>query len=69
MDIDGRSVLSFVAGNGWEDEVKLLLARHDIEVNSEDDYGRTPLSFAARNGHDGVAKLFLARHDVDVDPF
>jgi ankyrin repeat protein len=41
--------------------VKLLLARHEVNVNSKDKNGQTPLFYAAKNGHDAVVNLLLAR--------
>lgn len=40
--------------------MKLLLAREDIGVNSEDYHGQTPLSEAACGGHEDVMKSLLA---------
>jgi ankyrin repeat protein len=47
--------------------VRLLLARHDVDVNSKGNNGQTLLSWAAENGHYAVVRLLLARHDVDVN--
>ncbi|RPA92087.1 ankyrin [Choiromyces venosus 120613-1] len=51
---------------GYEDVVKLLLTREDINPNTPDTkYGQTPLCWAARNGHEAVVKTLLAREDVN----
>jgi len=65
-DTDGRTPLSWAAGNGHEGVVKQLLAKNGVDVDSKDKYGRTPLSWAARNGH-GFVKQLLAKDDVDAD--
>jgi ankyrin repeat domain-containing protein 50 len=65
--INGRSALSWAAGNGFNVTVKLLIKgtqsylpfRKGVEVNSIDKYGRTPLSYAAWNGHVDIVKLLL----------
>jgi ankyrin repeat protein len=51
----------------YQEIVTLLLARDDIEVNSEDVYGWTPLSFAAHTGWDEVVTLLLARDNIEVN--
>ena len=69
----GRSALSWAAGNGFDDIVKLLIKgpkislngivklpfRKGAKVNSADRYGRTALSYAAWNGHIATVKLLL----------
>ncbi|KAL5318104.1 hypothetical protein ACEPPN_015209 [Leptodophora sp. 'Broadleaf-Isolate-01'] len=54
----GRTLLSFVAGEGHEDIVKLLLETVDPDVKDRKS-SRTPLSRAAKNGHEAVVKLLL----------
>lgn len=66
-DISGRTPLLWAAGNGHEAVMKLLLARKDVSVNSEDEGSRSPLSWAAGNGHEAVVKLLLARKDIQVN--
>jgi ankyrin repeat protein len=44
--------------------VKLLCSRHDIDLNSENNYGETPLLKASRNGHETVVKLLLTRNNI-----
>jgi len=62
-----RTALSWAAGNGFGDVVKLLikgrglklLSRDTSRVNSRDRYGRTPLSYAVWNGNMAVVKLLI----------
>jgi len=63
----GRTPLSWAAGKGHEEIVKLLLDRKDINPNSLSNWGRAPLSLAAANGHMGTVKLLLGRKDVNPD--
>jgi ankyrin repeat protein len=54
----GRTPLSWAAGQGHEEVVKLLLQTGKVDVDSKDtEYGRTPLSWAAEEGHEEVVKL------------
>jgi len=46
---------------------KLLLAQHDIDVNSKDEYSHSPLLYATQYRHLEVMKLLLARDDIDVN--
>ena len=46
-DENGYSPLLYIAGNGHEAVVKILVARDDIEVNTKDQDGRSLLSYAA----------------------
>ncbi|KAH7346346.1 hypothetical protein BKA65DRAFT_585287 [Rhexocercosporidium sp. MPI-PUGE-AT-0058] len=62
----GRTLLSFVAGEGHEDIVKLLLETVDLDVK-DGISSRTPLSRAAENGHEAVVKLLLETGKVEAD--
>ena len=62
----GRTPLSFVAGEGHEDIVKVLFGTVDPDLK-DGKSGRTPLSWAAANGHKGIVKLLLATEMVDAD--
>ena len=44
-DNSGRTPLSWAAGRGHKDVVKLLVERGDVEADSKDKYGQTPLSW------------------------
>ncbi|KAL5328321.1 hypothetical protein ACEPPN_001820 [Leptodophora sp. 'Broadleaf-Isolate-01'] len=64
----GRTLLSFVAGEGHEDTVKLLLETGKVEADLKDGKsGRTSLSYAAQNGHEAVVKLLLETGKVEAD--
>ncbi|KAF4635257.1 hypothetical protein G7Y89_g2840 [Cudoniella acicularis] len=62
----GRTLLSFAAGEGHEDIIKLLLEIVDPDIK-DGKSGRTPLLWAATNGHEAVVKLLLETGQVDVD--
>jgi ankyrin repeat protein len=64
----GRTLLSFTAGEGYEDTVKLLLETGKVEADSKDGKsGRTPLSWAAEDGHKAIVKLLLETGQVEVN--
>jgi hypothetical protein len=57
----GRTLLSFAAGGGHDDIVRLLLEKGaEIEVK-DGKYSYALLSWAARNGHEAVVKLLLEK--------
>jgi hypothetical protein len=59
--------LSWVAGNGREAIVKLLLETGKADVDSKNfEYGQTPLSWAAERGHEAIVKLLLEIDKADV---
>ena len=65
-DCMGSTALTWAAGKGYEEVVKILLAREDIDPDQADTkYGQTPLSWAAENGHERVVKMLLERKDVN----
>ena len=45
--------------------VQLLLAKENVDPNSEDNDSRTPVSLAALYGHRGAVKLLLANVDTE----
>lgn len=65
-DSDGRTPLSWAAGEGHEVVSKLLLETGRVDVDSKDHFGRTPLSWASGNGRESMAKLLLDEK-VDVN--
>ncbi|RYP27804.1 hypothetical protein DL767_007516 [Monosporascus sp. MG133] len=66
-DNDGRTPLSWAAGNGRDADVKLLLNTGKIEADSKDRGSRTPLSYAAENGHEAVVRLLLHTGKAEPD--
>ncbi|KAI9933784.1 hypothetical protein MW887_004856 [Aspergillus wentii] len=63
----GEKSLHTAAKNGHEGVVKLLLARGDIDSNTQSLFGLdTPLHVAVENRHLGVVKLLLERQDVNL---
>jgi Ankyrin repeats (3 copies) len=64
---NGQNFLTWAAGKGHEDVVRLLL-KVKADINSNDGYGRTPLSWAAENGHEAIVKLLLkAKANADLE--
>ena len=49
--------LSFAAGYGFEEVLKILLDIQGIEVDSRDNDGRTPLSKAKLYGRESIVRL------------
>jgi ankyrin repeat protein len=66
-DHRGRTSLSWAAGEGHEEVVRLLVERDDVEADSKDDNDRTPLSWAAENGHEATVRLLVERDDVEAN--
>lgn len=62
-DLSGRTPLSYAAGKGHDDIVKLFLERKDIDPVSKDNTGRTPLDWARIEGHTEVTQL-LAKYQI-----
>ena len=62
----GRTLLSFAAGEGHEDIIKLLLETVDPDIK-DGKSSLTPLWWAARNGHGAAVKLLLATGQVEVN--
>ena len=67
-DCTGMTALTWAAGRGHEEVVKMLLEREDVNPNQADtQYDRTPLSWAAHRGHGAIAKMLLEREGVNPD--
>jgi len=65
-DCTGSTALLWAAGKGYEEVVKMLLGRKDVDPNQTAiAYGQTPLSWAAKNGHEGIVRMLLKRKDVN----
>ena len=67
-DCMGSTALTWAAGKGHQEVVKMLLERGDVNPDQPDTgYGQTPLSCAALGGHEGVVKMLLEREEVNPD--
>ncbi|EXM20360.1 hypothetical protein FOTG_11726 [Fusarium oxysporum f. sp. vasinfectum 25433] len=66
-DKDGRTPLSWAAGNGHESIVKMLLTTNEVDINSKDSDGHTPLWWAAVNGHEAIVKLLRVAENGSLD--
>ena len=65
-DCMGRTPLTWAAIRGYEEVVKMLLERGDVNPNrAEAECEKTPLWLACSYGHEGVVKLLLKREDVN----
>jgi ankyrin repeat protein len=61
-----REVL-WAAEGGHMGVVNILLAWHNVDVDSVDSSGYTLLSWTALNGHADVVRILVARTDIDVN--
>ena len=66
-DEDGRTPLSWAAGNGHGYILKMLLEWEDVTPDTADKGGQTPLLWAAEFGNEGVVDTLLEREDVTPD--
>jgi len=57
-DFSGRTPLAWVAHNGCEEGVKILLEWEDVSPDKPNNSGWTPLTHAS-SGHKGVVKILL----------
>ena len=62
-----RLLMARIGSNNESQEVvvKQLLARDDVDPNSNDNSGQTPLLLAARKGNESIVSLLLARDNVN----
>ncbi|KAF4497149.1 hypothetical protein FAGAP_6672 [Fusarium agapanthi] len=66
--IYGWTPLSYAARYGHEEVVKLLIARDDVDPNSNDQLNcETPLSWAAKSGHAAIVKMLLDKQGILAD--
>ena len=61
----GRTPLSIAAEADSEEVVKVLLARHDVEQDTQDEYGPTPLFYAVLLWRKAILTLLLDQESVD----
>jgi ankyrin repeat protein len=66
-DENGRTSLSWAAGEGYEDVSEVLLATSRTEVEAKDKNSWTPLCWAASEGHEKVVELLLEIGKADVE--
>ena len=65
-DVDDLTPLSLAAANGNKGVLNILLAQHDISVDSKDVHDLS-LSLAAANGHMEAENILLAQQDIDME--
>ncbi|KAK8917981.1 hypothetical protein H634G_11164 [Metarhizium anisopliae BRIP 53293] len=56
-DMYARTALMFAAAKGYESIVRILLAREDHHLESEDDTGKNALAYAIKGGHETIAEM------------
>ncbi|KAG8405006.1 hypothetical protein J3459_022297 [Metarhizium acridum] len=56
-DMYGRTALMFAAVRGHESTVQILLARPDIQLDSQDETGKNALTYAIEGGHENIAQM------------
>ncbi|EFY94412.1 ankyrin repeat protein [Metarhizium robertsii] len=56
-DMYARTALMFAAAKGYESIVRILLAREDHHLESEDDAGKNALAYAIKGGHETIAEM------------
>lgn len=67
MNYDNQTPLLQAARQGYQDVVKLLLAKNGVNINATDNHGRTALSWAAEYRHLEVVKVLLENLDVELN--
>jgi ankyrin repeat protein len=60
---DGRTALHWAAGNGLEEEVRLLL-EHKADVDTKTVSEKTALYLEAKNGHEASVQLLLKLSNI-----
>ncbi|KAK2800454.1 hypothetical protein FQN50_008128 [Emmonsiellopsis sp. PD_5] len=66
-DDTGHTPLSWASCNGYVEEVKILLACRQLDVNSKRRKGITPLADALGNDQEAVVEVLLAEENIDVN--
>ena len=61
LDREGRSALSWAAGNKNVETLKTLLALPGVKIDQRDERGMTPLMYAVRANNAEAVRLLLAR--------
>ncbi|KAI9799667.1 MAG: hypothetical protein M1825_004402 [Sarcosagium campestre] len=64
----GRTALSYAAGYGYDEVVRVILATPGVDVNSLDDDHKTPLTWAASSGACHVVRTLLTTTGVERNP-
>lgn len=62
---NGQTALAHAAENGYNDFVRFLVGRQNVDLNSRGIEGQTPLLRAAENGHRAVVEVLLRTEGVD----
>ncbi|KAI0384250.1 hypothetical protein F5Y04DRAFT_278254 [Hypomontagnella monticulosa] len=62
-DLEGRTALSWAAGNGHVQATRLLL--RNLGMNHPDKNGLSPLSWAARNGQLDIIEMLLKENELE----
>ncbi|KAK0091856.1 hypothetical protein PV326_002616 [Microctonus aethiopoides] len=67
-DSSGRSAISYIAGNGADRMLEIVLSLPGINPNLPDNEGNTPLHFAAQAGQAESLNILLQRNaDIELD--
>jgi len=62
----GRIILHIAAQTGCDTIIRLLLLRHDLAINQQDDYGYTALHTACNYGRTSCVRLLLSHFDIKI---
>ena len=62
-----RSILMIGVWYRYHEFVRLLLSRHDIQVNMQDSDGNTALALAVERKDYELAKMILSKKDLDIN--
>lgn len=65
-DSFGQTPLSYAAGRGYENGVRILLNCDQIDSDPRDNEGVTSLMYAVRNGHEAIVNFLLNDERVNI---